>query len=270
MRHLLLAALTVSVLSVPAAASAQNAGPGPAPVPIEEWAPAKVSTLGREIYIQDIAAWVATDALLAALTDADKATIRGWVVLGDGPTRTVRFLKVDGDGVTPGWDIVVTNGQAAPPAPAAETAMTGETLARYQARQTAISNVGTLRCGQYNSVVAHDPDSDGWLVWLLASSPAQGVMPVGGHYRFHISADGQTMIRRDQLSNSCLNMAANAPPGPNGEPAAVVVTQIVSQGPVETHVFLSLQFRTPIYVATGADSLFAVEGDRIRKVDMEQ
>lgn len=270
MRHLLLAALAVPVLSLPSAASAQNAERGPAPVPIEEWSPARVSTLGREIYIQDIAAWVGTDALLAALTDAEEATIRGWVVLGDGPTRTVRFLKADGDGVAPGWDIVVTNGQAGSPAPATEPAMTGETLARFQARQTAISNIGALRCGQYNSVVARDPDRDGWLVWLLASSPAQGVMPVGGHYRFHISADGQTMIRRDQLTNGCLNMATNAPPGPTGEPAAVVVTQIVSRGPVETHVFLSLQFRTPIYVATGEDSLFAVEGDRIREVDMDQ
>lgn len=262
MRRLLIS--TLAALAVPAVVHAQDRAPPP--VPIEEWSQAKISSLGREIYFQDQAAWVATDALRAALTDEDVATIRGWVVLGDGANRTVRFLKADGDGVVPGWDIAVTNGVASAPAAPAELTLTGESLARFNARQTAALNIGSLRCGQYNSVVARDPDSDGWLVWLLAGSPAQGVIPVGGHYRFHLSADGQTVTRRDQLSNGCLNMNANPPPGPQGQPAAIVVSQIVSQGPVETHVFLSLQYRKQIYVAT-ADKLFAVRDDRIREVD---
>lgn len=265
MRLLLIA--TLAALTAPAVVHAQDRSPPP--VPIEEWSQAKVAALGREIYIQDAAAWVATDALRSALTDEEEATIRGWVVLGDGPNRTVRFLKADGDGVAPGWDIAVANDVASAPAQPAETTLVGESLARFNARQTAAVNIGDLRCGRYNSVVARDPDSDGWLVWLLAGSPAQGVMPVGGHYRFHISADGRTMVRRDQLSNSCLNMAVNPPPGPQGQPAAIVVSQIVSQGPVETHVFLSLQYRKQIYVAAG-QKLFAIRDDRIREVDTDR
>ncbi|WP_428149364.1 hypothetical protein [Brevundimonas sp.] len=270
MRLLLRSALAVSILSVPAAALAQSAERAPAPVPVEEWSQAKVSAMGREIYVQDTAAWVATDALIPTLTAEEQSTIRGWVVLGDGATRTVRFLKADGDGVAPGWDIAVTGRTAAAPTPAAETTMTGETQARFLARQTAAENIGALRCGQYNSVVARDPDSDDWLVWLLASTTQQGVMPVGGHYRFKISADGRTMLHRDQLSNGCLNMNANPPPGPQGRPAAVVVSQIVSAGPVETHVFLSLQFGKPIYVVISRDRLYAVEGDRIHLVDTDR
>lgn len=266
MRNLLLAASAVAVLSVPAAATAQSGARGPAPVPIEAWAPERVSAMGREIHAQDVAAWVATDALLAALTPQEQATIRGWVVLGEGRTRTVRFLRAEGDTVVPGWDIAVTDRTASAPVPAAETTLTGETQARFLARQTAAANIGALRCGQYNSVVARDPDSDGWLVWLLASTTEAGVMPVGGHYRFKVDAEGVTVLQRDQLSNSCLNMAANPPPGPRGQAAAVVVSQIVSDGPVETHVFLSLQFGKPIYVIAG-DALFAVTGDRIRKVE---
>ena len=265
MRLLLIA--TLAALTAPAVVHAQDRSP--APVPIEEWSQAKVAALGREIYVQDAAAWVATDALRSVLTDEEEATIRGWVVLGDGATRTVRFLKADGDGVASGWDIAVANGVASPPAQPAETTLVGESLARFDARQTAAVNIGDLRCGRYNSVVARDPDSDGWLVWLLAGSPAQGVMPVGGHYRFHISADGRTMVRRDQLSNSCLNMAVNPPPGPQGQPAAIVLSQIVSQGPVETHVFLSLQYRKQIYVAAG-QKLFAIRDDRIREVDTDR
>lgn len=238
----------------------------PPPVPIEEWSKAKIISLGREIYVQDTAAWVATDALLEALTDEEEATIRGWVVLGDGPTRTVRFLKADGDSLAPGWDIAVTDGVASQPIAPDETTLAGETLARFRARETAAAQIGALRCGRYNSVVAKNPDGEGWLVWLLTASPAQGVMPVGGHYRFHVSADGQTVLRRDQLSNSCLNMPADPPPGPQGQPGVLLVSQIVSQGPVETHVFLSLQYRKQIYVVAG-NKLFAVREDQIREVD---
>lgn len=266
MRRLLLPALAVSILSLPAASWAQSGERAPAPVPIEEWSPERVSAMGREIYIQDTAAWVATDALIPTLTAAEQATIRGWVVLGEGRTRTVRFLKADGDALVPGWDIAVTDRTASTPVPAAETTLTGETQARFLARQTAAQNIGALRCGQYNSVVARNPDGEGWLVWLLASTTEQGVMPVGGHYRFQVSADGGTVLRRDQLSTSCLTMALNPPPGPQGQAAAIVVSQIVSHGPVETHVFLSLQFGKPIYVIAG-DSLFGVTGDRIRKVE---
>lgn len=264
MRLLLIASL--AALAAPFAVQAQDTLPDP--VPIEEWSQDKITAMGREIFIQDTAAWRATDSLLRALSPQDQATIRGWVVLGEGSTRTVRFLKADGDGVAPGWDIVFTDGVGGRPTPAAETVMTGETLARFNARQTAAVNIGTLRCGVYNSVVTRDPDGEGWIAWLLASTTEHGVMPIGGHYRFHISADGQTVIRRDQLSNTCMNVAANPPPGPQGQAVGVVVSQIVSESPVETHVFLSLQFRKPIYVVIiGNDRMYAVEGDRIREVN---
>lgn len=259
-------ALTAAFLASSAQAEGQR---GPTPVPIEDWSLSKVSTLGREIYIQDRAAWVATDALREALSPTEMATVRGWVVLGEGSSRTVRFLKADGDDVAPGWDIPVEDGRAGAPVAASDAEMDGETRLRFLARQTAVAGIGALRCGTYNSVVARDPDGDGWLVWLLAGTTARGMMPVGGHYRFRVSADGTEMQTRDQLSNRCLNMQANPPAGPQGQPAAVVVSHIVSDGPVETHVFLSLQFRVPIYVAA-RDRLFAVEGNRIRPVDMSR
>jgi hypothetical protein len=266
MRFILVAAFFA--FSLPAATQAQDRLP--APVQVEEWPQDKIVAMGREIYVQDTAAWLATDALLAALDPAQEAAIRGWVVLGDGPERTVRFLIADGDNLVPGWDVLVADGAAASPVAAAEATMTGETLARFRARQTAASSIGALRCGRYNSVVTRDPDGENWLAWLLASTTEQGVIPIGGHYRFKISEDGETLLRRDQLSNSCLNMAANPPPGPQGQPAAIVVSQIVSQGPTEAHVFLSLQFRKPIYVVVGRDQLYAVEGDRIRLVDVNR
>jgi hypothetical protein len=253
-------ALTGAAGALPSMATAQNA---PAPVPIEEWSQAKVIAMGQAIYRQDTAAWRATDALLAALSPAEQQTVRGWVVEPSGQDQRVRFLKAAGDGVEAGWDIVVVGDRAGAVTPASDPALTETEQAQYTARQTAAANPGPLRCSaSANSVVLHDPDSDGWLVWILTSTTDANVVPVGGHYRYRISADGRSVLHRDQLSNGCLNMRKQSA-GPNGQPAAMVVSQIVSAGPVETHVFLSLQNRIPIYVSAG-DKLFAVDGARIR------
>lgn len=257
MRILILFATALLLLASPAARAQ-------APTPIEEWPQSKVIAMGREIYAQDVAAWVATDALLAKYPGQGPAGLRGWVVTGSGAERVVRFVKTDGQGVASGWDVPVSDGKAGEVQEAASPLSETET-AMFRARQTAAANIGALRCGgNMNSVVAADPDTDGWLVWLLASTADANVIPIGGHYRFRISADGRAMQTRDQLQNSCFLMPLQSREA-SGRPTAMVVRQITSRGPVETHVFLSLQNRIPIYVAAG-DKLFAVEGARIREV----
>ena len=116
-------------------------------------------------------------------------------------------------------------------------------------------------------MVVADPDSDNWLVWLLTATTDANILPMGGHYRFRISADGLTVVRRDLLSTGCLNMALTSPDHPQ-RPEALVVTQIVSSGPVETHVFLSLQHHIPIYVIHD-DTTFVIDGDCIRDISCE-
>ena len=264
MRRLLLAALAVSILSVSAVVQAQGTARGPTPVPIEEWSLAKVSAMGREIYIQDSAAWLATDALMASIRQDELAQVRGWIVEPQGADRKVRFLKASGEGVRIGCVVVVVGSAAGAVSPV-DAELSTEEQSRWAARQTAMSNIGALRCSRnLNTVVAEDPDSDGWLVWLLTATDEAGVVPIGGHYRFHISADGQTVVRRDQLSNGCINMRTPDDADPDG-PQLMFVTQLVSSGPVETHVFLSMQSGLPIFVATG-DRVFAVEGEHIEDV----
>lgn len=235
-------------------------------VPIEEWSPERVGAMGQAIFDQDRAAWLATDALLAHLNGVAPSDLRGWIVAKDGEDQRVRFVRMDGETLKPGWDIVVRQGRAGPVEVVTDGELTGVEQAQFRARTTAAQNVGRLRCSrQFNAVVLDDPDSDGWLVWLLTATTDADIVPVGGHYRFRISADGSTVVRRDMLSNSCLNM-----PRPQadaqGEPTALVVSQIVSGGPVETHVFLSIQNRLPIYVMAG-EQLFEVAGPNISKVD---
>lgn len=237
----------------------------PDPTPIEEWSHARVGAMGQAIFEQDRAAWVATDALLGQFGGAAPAGLRGWIVVKDGGGQKVRFVRLDGEVLRPGWDVPVRNGRAGRVETVSDGELTDVEAAQFRARTTAAQNIGRLRCSQQlNAVVLDDPESDGWLVWLLTSTNDANIIPMGGHYRFRISADGSTVLQRDMLSNACMNMP-RAQAGPQGTPVGMVVSQIVSAGPVETHVFLSLQNRLPIYVSAGGN-LFEVNGARIRKV----
>lgn len=248
----------LAVLASPAAAQT-----APDPVPIEEWSLEKVSAMGQAIYRHDVAAWVATDALLASIGNAPPpAGMVGWIVVEGGDALQVRFLRQEADVLKPAFDIIVRHGNAGP-VETASGALSAEEVAQFLARQTAIANIGGLRCSpQMNAVVVRDPDSDDWLVWLL--TPMQDdQIPIGGHYRFRISADGRTMLRRDQLSNGCF--FASPPPEIQAETALLFYTQIVSKGPVETQVFVSIQNGLALVIGAG-DRFFSIEGPKVTDI----
>lgn len=249
-------------LTCQAPVQAQSA---PEPAPIAEWPLSKISAMGAAIYRQDVAAWVSTDALFAHLAGAPPPEgMAGWIVIDEGEDQRVRYIRRDGETLRAAFDVIVRDGRAGA-VEVTDAVLSESERARFVARQTAIENIGRLRCSpRPNTVVLDDPDSDGWLVWLLTSTNDANRVPVGGHYRFTISADGMTVIQRDQLSNTCLAME-KPEPSPDQQTAALFVSQIVSQTPVETHVFLSLQNRLPIYVGIG-DRIFEVNGADIREV----
>ena len=154
-----IASLAAALLlgGLPSVAAAQRA---PDPVPIEEWSLEKVSAMGQQIYRHDVAAWVATDALLASFGDAPPpAGMAGWIVVEDGDALKVRFLRQEADVLKPAFEIMVRDGRAG-----TVEAVTGdlsvEERTQFLARRTAIENIGRLRCSrQMNTVVIADPDS---------------------------------------------------------------------------------------------------------------
>lgn len=266
MRLAVLALVAALGAACPTIAAAQ-AERAPEPVPIEEWSTEKVSAMGKAIYRQDVAAWVSTDVLLAHFANSPApAGMAGWIVVDEAEGQRVRYVRNDGGTLKAAFDVMVREGVAGPVEPV-DVVLSDSEKGQFRARQTALQNVGRLRCGpRPNTVVIDDPDGDGWLVWILAATADANIIPMGGHYRFRISADGSTVLRRDMLSNSCLSMPRQQA-GAGDQPVGLVVTQIVSRGPVETHVFLSLQNRIPIYVMAGENRLFEVSGADIRKVD---
>jgi hypothetical protein len=119
----------------------------------------------------------------------------------------------------------------------------------------ALNNIGKPRCSdRYNTVALKDPESDGWLVWALASSTDDDLIIVRGHYRFTISADGKTLRESDALSTTCTPFSKRAmrQQVPRGSDPinAVSVNHIVSLKPVETYVFSSLAYPYTVYVGT--------------------
>jgi Outer membrane cobalamin receptor protein len=266
--HLTYGTLAFAALLVasPFSAWAQDPSPAPDPVRIAEWPQSRVIAMGRALFRQDRASWVATDALMAHLNGAAPPEgFAGWIVVGEGSDQLVRFVRRVDDQVRAVFDVPVHEGVAGE-LRVVDEPLTDEQMPLFRARETAAANIGRLRCSrQLNVVTLPDPDSDNLLVWLLTSTTDANIIPFGGHYRFTISPDGSRVISRDMLSNSCLNLPRPPTSGPQGAPAGLVVSQIVSDGPVETHVFLSLQNRLSIYVSAGG-RLYAVQGDRIRRV----
>lgn len=267
MRFTVALAAVAATLALPAFAQTADATGGgedrPAPVPIEEWSLEKVSRIGAEMFRLDSAAWLATDALLEGVSQEELRSVRGWLIEPVDDGLRVHFYRQGDPDPAPGWESVVKADRAGPVTLAAQSALTTEELAQTRALATARANIGDLRCSpNVNTVIMDDPDSDDWLVWLLTPMPDNGAVPIGGHYRFRISSDGRTVLRRDQLSNACF--FADPPPA-DVQDSMLFYTQIVSKGPVETHVFLSIQNQLPIIIAAN-DRLFGVAGAEIADI----
>lgn len=226
------------------------------PAPIRDFDVEMIQSLGRAIYEQDRFAWVGTDTLLAAVTEEQLAGTIGWIVVERDGADVVRFARGSTDAPEPSFDITF-RGDAEPVVTEASDAFSEDELAMFRAVVLARTGITQPCSNRYNSVVLPDPDGDGWLVWMFAATTQAGVLPMGGHYRFTISADGGTVEQADRLSRSCLTMER-----PDGA-EFLMVTHLVSNSPVEAHVFLSLSHGYPIFVGTPDGRLWTVEGDQV-------
>jgi hypothetical protein len=264
MRPLLLSLFAALSLGLAPAAQAADDTPR---AQVEAWSLSRTGATGTAIFVQDRAAWLATDVLTAHFDGKLPQGLVGWIVVEQGEDQLVRFVSGDPTAPLPGYDILVDkNGRPGQAIKSNDALLPDDQIAHYLARNTAAAGIGALRCAaSYNAVALDDPDSDGWLVWLLPATTDANIVPMGGHYRFHISADGRTVEKREQLSNSCLNMDRRQA-GQDGQPAALMTTVLVAPQPLEVHIFLSLLNRLPIYVAAG-EKIWAVEGARIQEID---
>lgn len=256
-----------AVVVVPAVIAAGAADAGAQP--IRQFDTQTVERLGRAIYDHDIAAWRATDSFMQSvragqIPDAERAKIKGWIVVGPAGGLVVKFIGEGPEGLYPVYVAAVYTDEqrARTTPPPSKGPLTEEERARFRARQIAIAQI-TQRCSErYNTVVLPNEQEEGYLVYLLAGTAKPRLMMVGGHYRVTVSADGNRVIRTEPLSRSCLTVEVKPPPG-STELAGIMVSHIVSLAPIETHVFLNYLHRVDIHVTTDDAALWRVSKGKV-------
>jgi len=139
---------------------------------------------------------------------------------------------------------------------------------RKRAIQTAKAALrGKLFDVGYDYVVVDDPDGSGFLVYALATGKNSDEIMLGGHRRVTVSADGQKAERVDLLSRTLNEASKKTPPGQ--QYAAAITSQLVSNKPVETFVYLSYLHHVPIGVGTPDGAVWAVANGKVVRIDQK-
>ena len=90
---------------------------------------------------------------------------------------------------------------------------------------------------------------DQFLVEVIAGTTKPNTAVIGRHYRVVVSEDGARVKKVVPLSKDALEMPTNNCPNQAKCPA-LVMNQIVTDTPVETHVLVSLQHKVDLFVLT--------------------
>jgi hypothetical protein len=225
-----------------------------------------VARLGLEIYQQDRAAWIATDAALQA--GLAKTPARGWITLVNVKEARwlVRFIGECPQGACAYLDVNLSADNAPPkvtqqpePWPLSE-----QETAAWSARQLVISSPFSGCTDNYNTVVlpTEYEGAPAWRVYLIPASIDKSQAILTGHHRVTVSADGKTILKSEQLYKTCAIAKVD-------DAAAFALTDSENDEPIETHVFTSLFYERPLYVRTRKGT-FAVDGVNITQVEPAQ
>ena len=138
-------------------------------------------------------------------------------------------------------------------------------LMLIRARYTALRAVGPLSQPQNPVMLIAQWRGQPCIgVFLLAGSPRNHVAVLGKHHRVRVSLDGKEVLSVEPLSKSAIEvpLTLEAPVERGRANAGIYVTHLVTEWPLETHVFASLLHKTPIMVGTSRGNWW-VEGMKI-------
>jgi hypothetical protein len=243
------------LLLVPAIAVAQQAQPIPADLRPEV---ERAERIGQVLYQEDKASAIGTDVLLALKTSLPYDSIGGYLTFqeadeegeplpafevlffarGEEPRILLEVHIPDADGAKPSVK------RFDPPAVPSESQ-----LRLIRARQAALAAVKRPAQPLNPAILpGHLLGKDGVLVYLLAATTQPKTAVFGMHYRALVSPDGSTVTRFEPLSKSILELSTEMPP--DQKTAALAVTHLMTDAPLETHVFTSLLMEIPVVVIT--------------------
>lgn len=225
------------------------------------------SDIGRLLYVLDRVAAIGADALLEEVPDLERRGIAGYLP----------FQESEDDGTPKASYLVSFYTSESPPRIAYTVRVAANTTpivqsfsppqdsspafaAFVRARTLAIESA-ELSGQPLNPVLVPGQaiGEDGVLVYLLAGTTHPDVAVLGRHTRVLVSEDGRRVLAMTPLTRAVIEAETRTTDGPT---AALVISHITTDYPVETHVFTSLISELPIYVSTER-GLWRVNGDAI-------
>lgn len=227
--------------------------------------------VGRFLYVQDKAAAAATDVLREKIGDLRKSNLGGylplrerddngrpkdsWMVLffdQDKPPNTIHRVRVfEREGRQPKYQ------KMDPPVPLDE-----DLSILVHARQAAIKALPRIEQPLNPAIMpANVIGKKGILVYLLAGTTRPDVVVLGKHYRVLVDEKGKVQ-EVFAMSKSVLELESK-PPDEGTKTAGLCITHLVTDWPMETHVFASLLHKIPLFVLT-ARGIWKVDGANIR------
>ena len=236
----------------------------PGPSSPDPEATAWAAETGRLIYEKDLAAARATDLLLSRLGSERDARLRGWITVRSGEHWIARFVGETAEGLVALYDVAVTPAGGDVTRHDPPPALSEREASMFRARQAAAEALPYYCSEDYNTVVV-DGENGHWLVYLLAATRTPNLAVAGGHFRIEVAPTGEEVVAAYPLSDGCLEMSLEPPPGAL-MPTGLVLTHTLSGAPVETHTYLSLLHDLPIHVLTEG-GVWEVDGATTEPVD---
>jgi len=120
-------------------------------------------------------------------------------------------------------------------------------------------------------VALKDPDSDGWLVWALASTTDANIMLIGVITASPFRRMARQFAPRTPFSGAACALISGDGKGrrPNKDLmlTGALMSHIVSLTPVETHAFANLTYQTLFHVGTPDGKAWRIEDGHITNVE---
>lgn len=259
----------LAMLATPAARAQDKDDDAPQPIPAElQPAVTQTEFLGRQLYVHDRAAWLATDAMLAdkRMRKLQKS-VGGWLTEPSALGVRVIFIS-KGDAPQRLYEIDVDEAERlSEPTLESPTPLTPEHLAQLRARNLATSQSFMQCARKYNTVVL--PSSSGMRVYLMPGFAEHGVYPLGGYHLYEIDSTGEKILSSRKFSNGCIEHQDSPKGLPKGaKPSFGMFTHLLDPQPTEVHVFVSLHAKVPLMIMTIDNKMmWSVKSGKVELID---